>query len=163
MSFLEDEAFWLLISFLVFSGILLKYGKGKILSILDKRIQTIRDQIKTAETLRTEAQELLAQYQRKQRDSEKEAERFLTQAEKQADEMRKKAETDLDESIARREALLQERLTRMTLDAKEEIRQYAARLALEATQKIILEKLDKTANENLITRSIQELEHTLRS
>ncbi len=157
MSFLQDPAIWLLISFLVFSGVLWKFGKNAFVSMLDNRIQSIRDEIKLAENLRVEAQEMLAQYQRKQRDAEKEAEKIIAQAEKQADDIRKKAEADLSETVDRREKQLQDRLARLRDNAKEDIRQYAATLALEATYQIIDKKLDKTANANLVDQAIQGL------
>ena len=74
MEFFQDPASWILISFIIFCGIMWRFAKDKFLSMIDSRIETIKKEITTAENLRVEAQELLAQYQRKQRDVAQEAE-----------------------------------------------------------------------------------------
>ena len=74
MEFLSDTGSWVLISFLIFAFLAYTKGKAAFLNMLDSRIEAIKNEIETAESLRVEAQELLAQYQRKQRDAAKEAE-----------------------------------------------------------------------------------------
>ena len=157
MDLLHDSSIWLLISFLIFAGIVFKFGKGALLSMLDARIEAIREEIKTAENLRVEGQEMLAQYQRKHKDAVKDAEEIMTKAKTQADEIKKKAEKDLDDTIARREKQLQERLERMKQNAKDEILEYASNLAIAATSEIIADKLDKKANEKLVDQAIKDI------
>lgn len=157
MEFLLNPATWLLFSFLIFAGIIWKFGKTALISMLDARIKAIREELSTAENLRIEAQEMLAQYQRKHRDAIKEAENIIATAERQAEDIRKKAEADLDEVIARREKQLKERLGRLQQNAKDEIRQYAANLALEATTQIILKNVDARVNAELVDKSIKNI------
>lgn len=152
-----DEYTWLTISFLIFAFVVYKAGKGKILAMLDARIEAIRDELKTAENLRIEAQEMLAQYQRKHRDAVKDSERIIATAQKQADEIRRQAEKELDETIALRERQLAQRLDRLKQNAVDEIREYAANLAIAATAEIISEKLDKKANEKLVDQAIKDV------
>ena len=154
MDFLLDTNIWYAVSFLAFAALVWKYGWPVLIAALDKRILEIREELKTAENMRIEAQEMLAQYQRKHKDAVNEAEQILETAKKQAKELQKKAESDLDETITRREKQLQERLERMKNSAKEEIREYAANLAIAATQEIISDKLDKKANEKLVDQAI---------
>ena len=148
---------WYIISFTAFAAIVYKYGKPAILAYLDKRIAEIREEIETAENLRVEAQEMLAQYQRKHKDAVKDAEQILAQAKAQAKDIQKKAEADLDETIARREKQLNDRLERMKQNAKDEILDYASSLAIAATREIITEKLDKKANEKLVDSAIKSV------
>jgi F-type H+-transporting ATPase subunit b len=155
MEFLQSNYFWFNASFAVFLVIAYKFGKGAVISLLDGRIEGIRKEIESAESLRVEAQELLAQYQRKHKDAVKDAQAIVATAEKQAEEIRKKAEEDLNETVERREKQLQERLKRMEQAATEEIRQYAASLALDATAEIIAKELDKKTNEKLVDASIK--------
>ncbi len=154
MVFLEDSMIWLVFSFLIFCFILVKYGKSAMLNLLDKRITLIKTELETAESLRVEAQELLAQYQRKQRDAEQEAEGIIAKAEQHALEIRKGAEAGLVESLQRREKQLKERLNQMEEKAIQEIRVYAANLAVEATARIIEENMDKKSGEKLIDQSV---------
>lgn len=154
MDMFLDTNFWYAVSFLMFAAIVYKFGKGPFLNMLDTRIATIREDIQTAENLRIEAQELLAQYQRKHKDALEEAEGIVNKAKAHAEEIRAQAERDLDELIARREKQLQERFQTMEASAIAEIQAYAANLAIEATAEIIAEKLDKKTGETLLEESI---------
>ena len=157
MEILHDSSLWLLLSFLIFAGLIYKFGKNALLSMLDTRIESIREEIKTAENLRVEAQEMLAQYQRKQKDAAKDAEKIIANAKQQADDIQKQADKDLKETIARREKQLKERVERMKQNAKDEILEYASNLAIAATQEIIADNLDKKANDKLVDDAIKNV------
>ena len=163
MELLQSTDFWYFVSFAIFFGVVAKLAGGKIGAMLDQKIESIQNDIKNAENLRVEAQELLAQYQRKQRDADKEAETILEQAKERAEQIRKKAESDLDEVIERKEAQLSERLKRMEENAKAEIRDYAADLALTATREIIAQSMDKKVNDDLCADAIEQLPANLKS
>ena len=157
MELLNDTLVWFSLSFIAFLVLTWKFGKTVIIELLDGRIEDIRKNIETAENLRVEAQELLAQYQRKHKDAVKDAESIIEIAKKQAAEIQKQAEEDLAESITRREKQLQERLQRMEQTAVEEVRQYAANLSIRATAELIAQHLDKKTNEMLVDDSIKEI------
>ncbi|MCL4677298.1 MAG: ATP synthase F0 subunit B [Alphaproteobacteria bacterium] len=151
----HDANIWMVFSFVLLVFLLWKYGRGVFLAMIDARIDQIRREIENAENLRIEAQELLAQYQRKQRDAEKEAARIIETAKKNAEQIKVKAEADLEEAMARREKQLAQRIQRMEQDAKQEISDYAARLALKAAQEIIEKKLEgASAYDALVENSI---------
>jgi F-type H+-transporting ATPase subunit b len=155
MELLHDTHVWFAFSFIVFLLLAWRFGKAAILASLDKRIETIRREIETAENLRVEAQELLAQYQRKQRDALKDAENIIKTAKKSADEHRKESEAELRAVMERREKQLEERLARMEQSAIHEIQKHAAELAMDATARIIAEKLDKKSHERLVDQAIE--------
>lgn len=157
MTFLEDSAIWLVFSFLIFTFILVKMGKAAFINMLDGRIEEIKKEIDTAESLRIEAQELLAQYQRKHRDSVKEAEGIIANAESHAIEIRKNAEKELKETIKRREQQLKERLETLEAQAISEIQKHAADLAIHATAQIITEKMDKKTGTKLVDQGIKQV------
>ncbi len=156
MEFLLDPAVWVFISFLIFAKIAFRFGRAALIDKLDSRIAEIRKEIETAESLRVEAQELLAQYQRKQRDASKEADAIIETAEKHAAAIKKKAETELDELMSRRERQLEERLHRMEQVARRDIQTYAAALTAKATAEIIAEKMDKKDKARLVDEAISE-------
>ena len=157
MGFLADPLSWYLVSFLVFVGIAWRFGKDAVVNMLDGKIEEIKKEISTAESLRVEAQEMLAQYQRKQRDAMKDAEKIINDAKEQAKEMQKLSEKNLEDVIKRREKQLQERIQRMEQNAINEIQAYAAELSIRAAVEIITEKLDKKAGEKLIDQSIKDV------
>ncbi len=157
MEFLSDEHAWLVISFIAFLGILWKFGKDAMLNALDGRIGDIQKEIQTAESLRIEAQEMLAQYQRKHRDAMQDAEKIIADAKVSAEANRKQAEENLKSNLERREAQLKERIKRMEQSAINEIQTYAADLAMKAATEIITDKLDQKTSEKLIDQSIKDL------
>ena len=80
--------FWVLVSFLLFMGILIWKGvPGLIGQALDKRANTIRAELDEARRLREEAQQLLADYQRKTREAEDEAKSIVEAAKREAERL----------------------------------------------------------------------------
>lgn len=152
-----DTGIWVLLSFVIFAVFAFRMGKDKFLAKLDGRIAEIRTDIQMAETLRAEAQDLLAQYQAKQRDAAQEAKSIVTAAQNAADEINKQAQADLDEMMVRKEAQLAERLKRMEEAAKAEIQAYAAELAVKATAEIIASQLDAETNSRLVDATIKSV------
>ena len=69
--FLNDPTFWVMIAFVIFVGALARPISGAITAGLDKRADKIHAELEEAEKLREEAQDLLASYQRQQRDAVK--------------------------------------------------------------------------------------------
>ena len=65
-----DATFWAFIALIIFLGILI-YMKvpGRILAGLDDRADTIKKDLDDARQMREEAQALLADYQRRQREA----------------------------------------------------------------------------------------------
>jgi F-type H+-transporting ATPase subunit b len=157
MGLFADPTFWVLISFVIFVAAFIRLGGKAITGKLDARIAEIRKEISTAESLRVEAQELLAQYQRKQREAAKEAQAILDNARKHAEQIGKQAEADLDAAIKRREQQMDDRLRRMEAAAVQEIRTYASELAVKATAEIIAKKMDEQTNDRLIEASIKQV------
>lgn len=153
----HDTGIWVTFSFLVFAAVAYKLGRKSVLGALDSRIAEVKNEIETAERLRVEAQELLAQYQRKQRDAEKEAKEMVKRAQQQAEEMAKNSEIELNETIARRELQLTERLKRLETNAIAEIQNHAAELAVAATTEIIIQTLDAKTNSRLNDQTISAL------
>ncbi len=155
---LQDGYTWYTFSFLIFAFIILKLGGPVINAALDTRIDGIKKDLDEAENLRIEAQEMLAQYQRKQRDATEESEKIIATARESADAYIIKAEGEIKELMARREEQLNDRLKHMEQNAINEIQSYAADLAMKAANQIIIDTLDKNINEKLVKESIANVE-----
>lgn len=153
----HDTGIWVTISFVVFAVVAYKLGRKSVLNGLDARIEEIKSEIENAERLRVEAQELLAQYLRKQRDAEKEAEEIVARAQEQATQLRKTSEASLAELMDRREGQLAERLKRLEENAIADIQNHAADLAVAATTEMITRTLDEKTNAALNEDSIKSL------
>ena len=71
---IEDATFWALIALIIFLAVMVYLkAPGIVTAALDKRADTIRKELDEARRLREEAQALLADYQRKGREAETEA------------------------------------------------------------------------------------------
>ncbi len=157
----HDSTLWVLISFVLFLYVAYRFGKNAVIGGLDSKIEEIRKEIETAESLRVEAQELLAQYQRKQRDAEQEAGEIIARAKDHAEKIKVQAETDLAEVMARREAQLADRIKRIEQNAMAEIKAHAAQLAIQATHDVIAQDLDQKTEEDLLSASIKTVSSQL--
>ncbi len=154
---LVDEYFWYTISFLMFMAVLWKYALPVINKLLDTRIAQVIKNLDEAENLRVEAQEMLAQYQRKHRDALQESQKILETAKENARQYRENVQAELEEAMDVREKQLTSRLERMEQNAISEIQTYAAELAMKAARQIIEDNLDKKTNAKLVDDSIKSI------
>ena len=158
---LHDATIWVALSFALFVVLAFALGRKMIIASLDEKIAKIRDEIETSDRLRTEALALLAQYQDKQKNAQIEADRILTEATTQAKSIQAKLDAEFEDSMARREQMLKERIVRMQDQARDDIRKYAAELAMSATAEIIAQKMDQTRASNLVDQSIRKVSDQL--
>ena len=158
---LHDAVNWVVISFAIFVLAAFVLGRQILLASLDSKIAKIKEEIETSDRLRHEAMELLAQYQSKQKNAEIEAQKIVETATAQAKTIQAKLDAEFEDSIKRREAMLTERLTRMQDQARDDIRKYAAELAMSATSEIISQKMDSARSTALIDESIAKVTNQL--
>jgi F-type H+-transporting ATPase subunit b len=157
MEILQDSNIWILFSFILFLVFAFKKLKEALFVKIDAHIDSIRTEISIAESLRIEAQDLLAQFEIKQRDAQKEADEIVKRAREHAEEIRKDAKKELDLISKRREEQLSQRLKLMEEAAIQHVRAYATDLAVKATKEIIEDYLDDAANAKLVENSIGEV------
>lgn len=160
LSFSETGT-WVLLSFVLFVALAYKKGKDSIVSGLDGKIEKIKTELETAENLRIEAQELLAQYQRQQRESDKEAKALILTAEKQAEAIKDAAELDLKEIQANREEWLTQRVKRMETDAIAEIQAQIAAISTTATEQILVSEIDQKTHDLMVDETIKNLSKSI--
>jgi len=159
---LQDANFWVLVSFSLFVGLLFYFGvPGMIVAALDKRADDIKTELEEARKLREEAQQVLASYQRKQRDAEKEAEAIVEQARAEAERLAIETKENLAQQVERRTQLAEEKIGRAETQALDEVRAIAADIAVSAARKIIEEKLDGGRAAQLVDKSIAEVKDKL--
>lgn len=157
----HDPYFFIGIAFLIFVAVVIwKGGKG-ILGTLDARSDKIRSELDEAQRLREEAQHLLADYKRRQREATDEAEGIIRQAEEEARRLREKAAKDLDETLARREQQAMDRIAQAEAQAAADVRNLAVDLAITATQQVLAKQLNEAKASELVDAAIKELPEKL--
>lgn len=154
MELLQDSNFWVLISFLIFMGIAYRYGRGAFLGMLDNKISAIKTELQQAEMLRLEAQDLLAEYQRKHKDAMQEAKDIIENARAHAEDIRKKAEEDAKHTAQRREEQLRLKLERIEQNARQDIEAYTAKLSIDAAREILAKNMDSKTDKQLIAKTL---------
>ncbi|MDA0368545.1 MAG: F0F1 ATP synthase subunit B [Proteobacteria bacterium] len=157
-SLFHEVLFWEALAFVIFLGVAFKFGWGPINAALDARTEAIRNELDQARRLREEAQSLLAEYQRKRRDAEKEAEEIVQHAKEDAAALRVEAERKLEESLARRTLLAEEKIGRAEQQAIQEIRHTAIDVAVAAAQTLIAANLDEARAKALVDDAIEQIQ-----
>ncbi len=157
----SNPEFWVAVAFFIFLGIALKFGYSGIVKGLDGRAERIKNELDEARTLREEAQALLANYQRKQRDALKEAEGIVEHAKSEAARASAEAETKLQETIKRRTEMAVEKIARAEAQALQDVRNIAVDVAVEAARSLIGKNLDETKAASLVDESIKDLDKKL--
>jgi F-type H+-transporting ATPase subunit b len=152
-----DPTFWVGLAFLLV--IALTFGKVKraMNSSLDARAAKIRTQIEEARKLREDAQALLAEYQRKQREAMAEAEKIISAAKAEAARMKVQAEADLDAALVRRREQALERIAQSEAAAIAQVRNTAVDAALAAAEALITKNMDNAKRDALTDKAIGEL------
>ena len=156
-SFFASAEFWVLVAFVIRVGAIAKPVFRIITTALDDRAEGIKRQIEDATRLREEAQELLASYERKQRDAVKEAEQIVEHARRDAERVGRKAAEDLDRALKRREQLAMDRIAQAEAAAVEEVRNTAVDVAVEATRRLLTDTVTGKKADALIDRAVKDL------
>ena len=159
---LYSPEFWVAVSFLIFVGILIKMGVPALITkALDDRADTVRKELDQARRLREEAQDLLADYQRKQRAADDEAKAIIEEARREAEAMKAESARSLKEQLERRTRLAEEKIARAEAKAVSEVRAAAVDVAMSTAERLIAEKLAADGGADLLSRSIRDLKGKL--
>ena len=153
----HDPSFWVGLAFVLAVGLIFRPAVKAVAATLDGRAAKIRVQIEEARKLREDAQALLAEYQRKQRDAMAEAEKIIAQARAEAARVKIDAEKDLENSIERRKQQALERIAQSEAQAIAQVRNTAVDVALAAAEKLIKSSLDPAKQSALADKAIAEL------
>ncbi|MEM6309377.1 MAG: F0F1 ATP synthase subunit B [Pseudomonadota bacterium] len=152
---LGNSDFVVLISFVLFIGVLV-YLKvpGMLAGMLDKRAEGIASEIDEAKSLQEEAKALLAEYERKQKEVQAQADRIVAQAKEEAQAAAEAAKEDLKTSIARRLAAAEEQIAAAEGSAVKEVRDQAISVAVAAAQDLIAKNMSAADGNKLIDEAI---------
>src|SRR5579871_4996578 len=117
MEMFHDPEFWVALAMVVIILAAIRPVGRIAAASLDARAARIRTQIEEARKLREDAQALLAEYQRKQRDAMAEAEKIISQAKTDAARLKADAEKDLVGAVERRKQQALERIAQSEAQA----------------------------------------------
>ena len=153
-----DPGGWVALAMLaVFAILLIKKVPAAIGRSLDSKIELIRNQLTEAESLRKEAEALKAEYEAKAKSVDKDRKALLERARHEAEEIVAKAKTDAELLIERRGRMAEDKIAAEERAAVDQVRAAAADAAARAARRLIAERHDATADEQLVNQAIGEI------
>ena len=152
--FYQSAEFWVAMSFvLVVVGLARPIGKV-LHSLLQKRGENIAERISSAATLKEDAQKLLAQYEKKYREAEQEAQEILSRSEKEINFFKKESMSKLEAEMANKERDAKARIAAAQDKAVKEISAMTSEVTIKAVKDVLRRQLTEKEIDRLIDESI---------
>ena len=162
MEVINTAEFWVAVSFFLFVAGLIYLGlHKKVATALDARAERIATELAEARRLREEAEQVLAEYQRKEREAANEADAIIKQAGQEAESLAKETRRTIKEQFERRIKLAEDKIGRAETEAIREVRLAAVNAALSAARTLIAEKLTADQAEKLVKDGIDTVKSKL--
>jgi len=148
---------WATIGLVIFIGVAIYFGVPKMVAkALDARIAKIETELSEAEALRAEAKALLADYQARRENAEKEAEDIVAAAREEAFRLTADAKTSLEAMIVRRTKSVEDKIAQAEAQAVAEVRSRSADLAVEAARVLLTQQMAEKGDA-LVAQAIQDV------
>jgi F-type H+-transporting ATPase subunit b len=143
-----------LVAFLVFIWLLWRFAVGPIVKVLDDRQDKIRESMASAERMQAELKATQARNEEVLLEARREAQEILAASRKNGEQLlaraREEANTQAETYLTR----AQETMRQETDQAREQLRQEVADLAVLAAGRIIRKELDPQAQRQLIEETL---------
>lgn len=157
-----DSSFWATVALVLFLALIAYVGVPRMVGrTLDSRAERIRNELEEARKLREDAQQLLAEYQRKRKEAEREANDIVAAAKRDAESIVADARRSTQDYVERRNALAEQKIAQAERDAVAEVRGQAVDIAIAAAARLLADKVDGKADAVLFDASLQEMKSRL--
>ena len=132
-----------------------------IAKALDERAAKIRNELDEAQRLREEAQQLLAEYQSKRKEAEKEAADIVAAAKREADLLVEEAHKKTEEYVARRTALAEQKIGQAERERSTRCARAPSTSPSRRRASVLAGKLDAKAGAELFKDSLKAVQTKL--
>jgi len=151
---------WVAFAFLCFLGLLGYLGVyRKLIDLLDQRQARIKGDLDEAKRLREEAQALLADFERKGRAAESEAEAIIASAKAEAERLAAEAKSRMEDFVARRTKIAETKIAQAEAQALADVRSTATDAAVAAAEKILSTTAKGKVAEDLLAKGIEDVKN----
>ena len=158
-----DATFWVAVSFIIFfGGLVYLRVPQKINEILNKLISDIKNEINESEKLRTEAQILLDNAQKKLDSANFVTNEILEQARKDSDKLVIELNDKFHKSSEIKKKLAENKIDQMKEAAIKEIKDASIKIAMNSVKKIITTSVDKSKLDTLFQKNLDETKEELK-
>lgn len=152
-----NELIWGGLSFFVLLGLMWKFALPGVKKGMDGRTQRIRDNLDEAERTKSEAQNILEEYQRQMADAKAESARIMDEARQTAEQMRRdlmaRAEAEVNELRERTRSEIEAAQHRAVADLRSQV----GELAIGAAEVVVQKSLDHETSRALVDRYIEQV------
>ena len=153
---------WVAVAFVLFIGLGIYLKVPAMLAkMLDERADKIGKELAEAKKLREEAQTLLAEYQKKRAEAEKDAANIVAQAKLEAESYSVETRKKLEETIERRTKQAAQKIAQAEAAAIKEVRTTATEAAIAAASKLVGEAVQGAKGTKIIDESIAAVKSRL--
>ena len=151
------DAVWTIIAFVVLLIVLWKLAWKPVLTGLRTREEHIQKQLADAEKTRTEAKEILAEYEAKLADAENQGKQIITNYEKKAEEQSKQIAADAREKIELLRKKAEADVQRARADAQAEMWAQAGEIVFKLGKDVLGKTMNAEDNQKLMDEAITKL------
>jgi F-type H+-transporting ATPase subunit b len=153
-----EAEFWVAVAFVLFMGVLGYFGVHKLmLKGIDDRRDRIKAELDEARRLKTEAQALLAQYESRKQEAEREALAIVASAKAEAERLATEAAAKIEDFVARRTKMAESKIAQAEAQALADVRSAAAEAAVAAAETILTRTVKDKVADDLIAKGIADL------
>jgi F-type H+-transporting ATPase subunit b len=149
---------WTIIFFLIVFFVLKRYAFGAIQKLIDERREQIKRALSEADDARDEARKLLEEHRQLIGQARGDAEVILAEARKTREAMEQRMREETETERQRRLEETRKEIDAAVMQGLERIRAEVAELTVEATSRIVGEKLDSDRDRELIASAIDALD-----
>tara|TARA_B100002051_G_C16665191_1_gene601342 strand:+ start:828 stop:1325 length:498 start_codon:yes stop_codon:yes gene_type:complete len=158
-----DATFWVAVSFIIFLGLLIYFKvPNRVKSILDEKINFIKNQINDAEKLKDEAKNLLSEHEKKISNSKIEIKQMLDKANEEAEKNILKTNSNFHTLMDNRKKDAENKIQQMKNQAMKDIKNTSIEIAIESVERLLKNSVDKSKLDKLYLSSLEETKLALK-
>ena len=137
-----DATFWVAVSFFIFIGVLIYFKiPGKIISVLNDSINTIKTEIDDAEKLKEESKNILSEYEKKISNAKAEIKQMVDIATDDADSNILRTNEEFYIQMENRKKSTEDRIKQMKNQALKDIKNASVKISIQAVEVMLKNSL----------------------
>ena len=158
-----DATFWVSISFLIFIGVLIYFRiPQKVVNALNENIDSIKNEVDNAESLKEESKNILSEYEKKISNAKNEVKEMIEAAMEEADKTVLKTNEDLHVQMENRKKNTEDRIKQMKNQALKDIKNASVKISIQAVEVLLKNSLDKNKLNKIFDTSIEDTKSALK-
>jgi len=152
-----NELIYSLIAFVVLVVLFRKFGFPAVQKAMEARTERIRDDLDKAESAKTEAEGILADYKKQLSDAKAESDKIIDEARKSAEKVKEGVIAKTNEEVGELKAKATADIEAARASALSSLQTSVADLAIELAEKVVEKNLDRETNKRLIDSFIVQV------